>query len=124
MALLDEVSSGYVALAVFWSFYQGVRGIIETRLYNQDKKWSWWWRILVLDIHDFAFRFICTAAGFVALYVCYSVALAIDLEGEISIGDATLLISSFIIAVIGIGGQLHCVELNRFAVGGSASRVA
>jgi hypothetical protein len=111
MALLDEVSSGYVALALVWSLYQGLRGIVETRLYNQEKNWGRWQKILVLDIHDFAFRFICTAAGFVALYVCYSVALAIDLTSEIPTGDATLLIASFIVAVIGIGGQLHYVVL-------------
>lgn len=111
MALIDEVSSGYVVLALFWCLYQGVRGIIETRLYNQEKNWSRWQKFLVLDIHNFALRFICTAAGFVALYVCYSVALAIDLTSEVPGGDAALLVASFIVAVIGIGGQLHYVVL-------------
>ena len=65
----------------------------------------------VIDIHDFAFRFVCTMAGFIALYVSYSLVSSVSIDSEFSSGAALLLVLLFLIGVIGVGGQLHHVIL-------------
>jgi len=111
MELLNGVSCWYLVIAIAWSLYQGARGVIETRLNNRDKNWQAWQKVLVLDIHDFAFRFVCTMAGFLALFVSYRIAESVDLLADLSTGAAALLVFSFMIGVIGVGGQLHYIIL-------------
>ena len=110
-SVLRELPCWYVTVAIVWSFYQGARGVVETRLNNRDKKWEWWEKVIVLDIHDFAFRFVCTMAGFLALYVSYRLIAEVPSTFELSAGTSLLLVFSFLIGVIGVGGQLHYVIL-------------
>lgn len=82
---MNAIPIWYLSLASVWSSYQGVRGIIETRINleiamsaNEPSRIAWtpWWKkVVVLDIHDFWFRFICTMAGFASLYVSYLLGL-------------------------------------------------
>ena len=111
MDLVTGISCWYLGVAVACGAYQGFRGAVETRLYNQDKKWEPWQKVVVLDIHDFVFRFVCTLAGFMALFVAYRIAITAHDLAQISTGSATLLVLSFLIGVIGVGGQLHYVVL-------------
>ena len=111
MGLISGIPCGYLAIAVAWAIYQGFRGIVETRLNNRDKKWDAWQKIVVLDIHDFVFRFVCTLAGFFALFVAYQIAETIHDVAQVSTGSGALLVLSFLIGVIGVGGQLHYVVL-------------
>lgn len=67
--------------------------------------------MLVLYIHDFAFRFICTVAGFVSLYMAVVLFNEISPDSELSTGDAFLMLLLFLVGVIGAGGQLHHVIL-------------
>ena len=62
-------------------------------------------------MHDFAFRFVCTFVGFIALLVADAALSAIDFSADISAGPVTLLTIASTIAVLGIGGQLHFVIL-------------
>ena len=96
----------------FWSIFQGARGVVETRLENpQAGAWKPWERIVVLYIHDFALRFICTMAGFLSLYMAVILFNEIIPDGELSAGDSLLLLFLFLIRVIGVAGQLHSVVL-------------
>ena len=109
MELLNQLPCWYIIVGIIWSCYQGYRGIVETRHYNKDNWTSLWERMVVLYIHDFAFRFVCTIAGFFALYVSYIlISNASDMYG-LSSGTSWLLLFSFLIGVIGVGGQLHFV---------------
>ena len=111
MSLLDPPACWYTVFALLWSAYQGARGIIETRLANASNKWPEWKKIVILDIHDFAFRFVCTLAGFTAMLVAYRVAANVPSIANISAGQAALLGSSFLVGVVGVGGQLHYLIL-------------
>jgi hypothetical protein len=112
MDFLSQPQYWYFAFGVAWSLFQGVRGVVEARLCNPHASaWKPWERILVLYIHDFAFRFICTLAGFLALYMSIVLFNEIDPETELSTGDSLLLVLLFLIGVIGAGGQLHYVML-------------
>jgi hypothetical protein len=111
MQIVNQLPWSYLLCGLVWSLYQGVRGIVEQRRAYKDREkqtWDQWERVMILYIHDFAFRFVCTAAGFVALYVSYF--LAKDLTA-LTTGSSLLLILSFLIGIIGVGGQLHYVIL-------------
>jgi hypothetical protein len=107
----------YVALA--WSAYQGFRGAVEQDWLNDyrarakppAKIAECWKRWVILYIHDFVFRFVCTMAGFESLYACYLISDSIKDWKELSAGIGALLAASFIVGVIGVGGQLHYVIL-------------
>jgi hypothetical protein len=132
----------YLSVAFAWSAYQGYRGAVEQRVQHQGRERDLkvrdcqidaslagalaaahlqyqprprWERWVVLYIHDFAFRFVCTLAGFIALFVAYQVTDSLSTRpgglGCASPGGAALLVLMFLIGVIGVGGQLHYVIL-------------
>jgi hypothetical protein len=115
MDLLAQWPPGwYITAGFVWSIYQGVRGAREQRLTQpeaKDTNWTLLDKYVIFYIHDFAFRFICTAAGFLALYVSCRLSLDVEPLRGLSPGAALLLIFSFLIGVIGVGGQLHYVIL-------------
>jgi hypothetical protein len=107
----------YLFLALIWSAYQGVRGAVEQDWMNDcrgeaplkiDSGITRW---IVLYVHAFAFRFICAMAGFASLYACYAIATSNLDWKNLSTGTAAILAASFIVGVIGVGGQLHYVIL-------------
>jgi hypothetical protein len=103
----------YVSLALLLSIYQGLRGAREHALGDYAKKLqSDLDRWVILYVHDFVFRAICSMAGFAALYACYTIATWDGMDWKaLSAGSAALLTASFIVGVIGVGGQLHYVVL-------------
>lgn len=120
---LNQIPCWYIIAGILWSIYQGVRGAIEYRLNydaqfykdaNQNNKfqkpfWKRWEKWVVLYVHDFVFRFVCTISGFVALYLAYT--LAGDNMQGITSGSSVLIVFLFLIGIIGIGGQLHYIIL-------------
>ena len=112
MDLLNQPQFWYFAFGILWSVFQGVRGVVETRLSNpQASAWKRWERVVVLYVHDFAFRFVCTMAGFVSLYMSVVLFNEISPDSELSTGDSLLMLLLFLVGVIGVGGQLHYVIL-------------
>jgi hypothetical protein len=101
----------YLIWVFAWSFFQGIRGAVEQHWQNGAKMPGCWSRWIILYIHDFGFRFVCTLAGFQAARVCYLVARHIENWSDVSPGTAAVLAASFIVGVVGIGGQLHYVIL-------------
>ena len=125
MGTLNEIPTVYVVIAVLWATYQGIRGAVEHRLNHfarvrdaqgtwqdpRDPKWECWERWVVLYVHDFAFRFTCTFAGFVALYVAYMLGGDLAKLRDLSAPASALVAFLFLVGVIGVGGQLHYVIL-------------
>jgi hypothetical protein len=108
----------YFIIGLVWSVYQGYRGKREQQLScdwrvgaRLQDRWDRWDQWMVLYIHDFVFRLVCTMAGFVALYVSYSLYAKLGIWPDLSSGSALLMTFSFLIGVIGVGGQLHYVIL-------------
>lgn len=106
----------YFCLALLWSLYQGFRGAVEQDWWNDLRKESGtkldgWKRVIILYVHDFAYRGVCTLAGFCSLYACYAIAFSLHDWKEMPAATGTLLAGSFIVGVIGVGGQLHNVLL-------------
>jgi hypothetical protein len=107
----------YLCVALIWSAYQGLRGAVEQDWHNECRKDKpqrleapidrW----IILYVHDFVFRGVCTMAGFVSLYACYFIAASGPDWKNLPTGTGALIGASFIVAVIGVGGQLHYVIL-------------
>lgn len=116
MALFADIPGCCIALALAWCAYQGLRGALEQYLLNvkssgaTGKDWAHWQQVFVLYVHDFAFRFICTAAGFVALLAARA---AWSVWGTPKEPASVLAFTglTFLVGVIGVGGQLHYVIL-------------
>ena len=108
LARLTADNTAFIVVGLLWSAYQGLRGATETRLNNAKSVGYWkpWERWVVLYVHDFAFRFVCTAAGFLALFAAH-----LALEGEPDTGSLAFAGLAFLVGIVGVGGQLHYVIL-------------
>lgn len=103
----------YILTSIFWSTYQGIRGAIEHNRNYKDKKLSWkkWEKWVILYIHDFAFRFICTMTGFVAMYLIFVLYGDLNQLSGLSSGSSVFFVFLTLIGILGIGGQLHYILL-------------
>ena len=112
MDFLSQLQFWYFAFGIVCGVFQGVRGVVESRLNNPGaSEWKSWERMVVLYIHDFWFRFVCTIAGFVSLYMSVVLFNEISPDSELSAGDSLLMLLLFLVGVIGVSGQLHYVIL-------------
>ena len=123
MNTLDQIPIWYILIGIIWSSYQGFRGTVEHRLYHEmqnqnnsqniqkkeKKDWKNWEKWVVLYIHDFVFRFVCTVAGFISIYLAYHMIFNKDCGS--SSASEVLIVFLSIIGIIGVGGQLHYVIL-------------
>lgn len=104
----DEPQYWFFAVGLVWAVFQGLRGVIEARLMHPHAAhWKRWQRFVVLDVQEFAFRFVCTLAGFVALYMAVVLFNDADPDLEVPFADSVVMLLLFLIGVLGIGGQLH-----------------
>jgi hypothetical protein len=110
MNMLKEVPCWLWYIAVLLSLYQGIRGAVEQSLNPTIQGWNTWQKWFVLYSHEFIFRFICSMAGFVSLYVAYFV---VNYEGITNLSASTSALTGFLFLVgfIGVGGQLHYAVL-------------
>jgi sterol desaturase/sphingolipid hydroxylase (fatty acid hydroxylase superfamily) len=112
MDLPEQPQYWYFAFGLAWSLFQGLRGVVEARLVHRESRaWRRWERIVVLYVPEFAFRVVCTLAGFVALYMAVILFNETDPELELPFVDSLVMLLLFVLGVTGIGGQLHRVLL-------------
>lgn len=118
----ETYSCFYWSIALFLSLFYGLQGILiklhETHNENVDlkkyerKEWSLLERIIIQCSEYFLFNFVCSMAGFVALYVECKIILSINgFEGLTKIGSGTsvFLIFLSLIAILGISGKLSFI---------------
>ena len=113
MEAFEAAPVWYWIVAGLWSAYQGARGVAEHaalgtyRCDFADKPIGSFRRFVLVFLHDFVFRAVCTLAGFVALWMGWYVIDQYPLDGA-RLGAVAALLT---IGVIGVGGQLHYVIL-------------
>ena len=112
----------YIILASLLSIYYGIRGIFMQRIHSdqlnieieKDKGRKWKKReiIFVRYIQDFIFNFVCSIAGFFALFLEYKIFLKIENIAAIDTGTSLLLVFLSLLAIAGISGQLPFLLLH------------
>lgn len=108
----------YWCIASFMSLYQGIRGIFIQR-HNvsvenagleaakpPSQPWTLTEQIIVHRIHDFVFNFVCSIAGYIALYASCIIFLSINDLSKIEIGTGIILSFLTLVSLAGISGVL------------------
>lgn len=108
----------YWGIAFIMSTYQGIRGIFiqkhivtveNTRLKAEQppmEPWTFKEQIIVHRIHDFIFNFVCSIAGYIALYAICRIFLSINDLSKIETGTGIVLTLLTIVSLAGISGVL------------------
>ncbi len=108
----------YWGIASLMSLYQGIRGIFIQRhtvavqnvgLEAADPKrqpWTLKEQIIVHRIHDFIFNFVCSIAGYIALYAICIIFLDINDLSKIETGTGIILSLLTLVSLAGISGVL------------------
>jgi hypothetical protein len=111
-----------VCLALFWmiatlvSAYYGTRGVLIAVRDGQDEDiqrirdskapWSRWQRVIVHYVHAFAFNFIGSLTGFVALLLARALYRHLGSPPSIEAGAGVLLVFLGLVAITGMTGIL------------------
>jgi magnesium-transporting ATPase (P-type) len=98
----------YWSLALLVSAYYGFRGFVYQTV---DMRESWkkapnWKKVVVWYIQDTIYNFVCSMAGFIALFALYRAQASINNWHDIQIGTATYFAFLSLIALLGITGVL------------------
>lgn len=111
----------YCALAALFSLYYGVRGVVGHRIAAEQQNQRFakeglrlvkgWELVLIRYVQDFVFNVVCSVAGFLSLFLSYSVASRLSDFSQLSSGTAILLGGSFVVGIAGVTGQLAVLLL-------------
>ena len=96
----------YISIGTLISVYQGYRGFRFQWLLGTKEITSTADRVFLLCLADMLFYFVCTAAGFAALWLSYDIYLRIPSSAEVSAGSAVLFLSFALFSLLGVTGQL------------------
>lgn len=108
----------YWGIASFMSLYQGIRGILIQRhnvsvenagleaAQPPKRQWTLTEQIIVHRIHDFVFNYVCSIAGYIALYAICNIFLGINDLLKIEIGTGIILSFLTLVSLAGISGLL------------------
>ena len=109
----------YWVVAFLLSGFQGFRGFrIQLFMTNQDNlnpedkdkprklAWSNLDKIVVRCFQGAFFSFVCSMAGFVSLFVALKLWGSVQAYDAIGSGTAILIATSFLVGMVGIGGEL------------------
>ncbi len=96
----------YVTFGTLISAYQGYRGFRFQWLLGIKEIKSTADRVFLLCLADMLFYFVCSAAGFAALWLTYDLYFHIPSFAELSAGAAVLFLSLALFGLLGVTGQL------------------
>ncbi len=107
----------YIVVAAIWSLYQGWRGYVLQRAfahYQQAQLGSTYTlsplqTLLARPVYDGFFYTVCSAAGFVALWLAVHLFNSVPNINNISGGTSALLVFLFALGLLGASGQLSTV---------------
>ena len=113
MGIIDLVFGyprGFWLLAILLSAYYGIRGWVYQTIYRDEKNkvapTPTWKRVVVWYVQDAIYNFICSMAGFIALFLLIRAHDTLNDWYGIEIGTATYLVFLTLLAVLGTSGVL------------------
>ena len=86
--------------------YQGSRGFMFQCLLADKERWTKPQRIILLCIADMVFYVVCTASGFLALFLAVELSARLKDPAEIALGTSVLLVFLAVYGILGVTGQL------------------
>lgn len=114
MSVLDGVPSWYRFIAIAFSCYYAYRGyrgnwiaqLRENEKRPEGSRLSKSAIVSIFCVHDMLFHFLCSLAGFLALFVASNLYESLASRQEYDTGKSVLLVFSFLFGVVGVTGQL------------------
>jgi len=104
--IIIKMPCWYILLAVLFSLYYAIRGVVEQKVINIIVTISATEKTIIFYIQDFLFKFIITMSSFVALFAANYIFPSKTEINSISIGHIILLIFLFVWGIIGASGYL------------------
>ena len=104
--IIIKMPCWYILLAVLFSLYYAIRGVVEQKVINIIVTISATEKTIIFYIQDFLFKFIITMSSFVALFAANYIFPSKTEINSISIGHIILLIFLFVWGIIGACGYL------------------
>lgn len=104
--ILYKMPCWYILLAVLFSLYYAIRGIVEQKAIHIHTTLSFAEKTVIFYVQDFLFKFIATMSGFVALFTANYIFPAKIEINNINIGYVLLLLFLFVWGITGICGYL------------------
>ena len=104
--ILSGIPKWYYLIAIVFSLYYAIRGIIVEIHGHPDEKLSPTERMIVFYIQEFIFKVIFTMSSFMALAIAKHIFESIESLNEIGAGAAILLVFLFVWGITGVSGYL------------------
>ena len=104
--IIIKMPCWYLILAVLFSLYYAIRGVVEQKAININTPVSTTEKMIIFYIQDFLFKFIITISSFVALFAANYIFPSKTEINSISTGHIILLIFLFVWGIIGACGYL------------------
>lgn len=101
-----KVLMAFIAVGVLATVYQGYRGFMFQWLLAEKDHWTKPQRVVLLCIADALFYLICTASGFLALFLAVEQSVRLKDPSEIALGTSVLLVFLAVYGILGVSGQL------------------
>lgn len=101
-----KIVIAFIVLAAVASVYQGYRGFMFQWLLADKQRWTKPQRVILLCIADMFFCVVCTASGFLALFLAVELSARLKSPSEIALGTSVLLVFLAVYGILGVTGQL------------------
>lgn len=101
-----KVLIAFIVLAAVATVYQGYRGFMFQWLLADKQRWTKAERVILLCIADMVFYVVCTASGFLALFLAVELSARLKNPSEIALGTSVLLVFLAVYGILGVTGQL------------------
>jgi hypothetical protein len=98
-----NVLTAFIGVAVVTTVYQGYRGFMFQWVLADKQRWTKPQKVVLLCVADGLFYLICTASGFLALFLAIELSTRLKDPSEIALGTSFLLA---VYGILGVTGQL------------------
>ena len=102
----EKILIAFIVAGVVATAFQGYRGFMFQWLLADKQLWTKPQRVILLCIADMVFYVICTASGFLALFLTVELSTRLKDPSEIALGTSVLLVFLAVYGVLGVTGQL------------------
>jgi hypothetical protein len=98
--------TAFIVVCAAVTLYQGYRGFMFQWLLADKERWTRPQRVVLLCIADAIFYVVCTASGFVSLFLAVELSTQLRNLSEIALGTSVLLIFLAVYGILGVTAQL------------------